>query len=213
MRRHLDHDRPRDECDWDDVVWIYDPMEQMIESLEKLVTGYPPKNQYDGPECKGLYSGPTSIAYLFLQLSRSHPNLQINGFPPEVWLMWYLEGDRTFAAVTLEKNGISSEILAYHAVFAAAGGNDAISSEMLAYHAVLAAAAGKNGFQVFQNFLDLIKAIAQSDKSKHIYIFLFPFSALATTRDSKFVPDSFGFTEKARNVSLIRLCHLNRRLK
>lgn len=32
------------------------------------------------------------------------------------------------------------------------------------------------------------------------------FSAIATTRDSNFVPDSRDFEEKAREVSLIRLC-------
>ena len=126
-----------------------------MQSLEKLVTGYPPKSQYDHDECKGLYSGPTSVAYLFLQLSRSHPDLKIKGSLPKQWAMLYLEGWRSFAAVTVENNGIRSEWLAYHAVRAAAGENDIQIAESV------------------QTFWSAIKEIAEEKRSKHICVSLF----------------------------------------
>ena len=153
MPRYMDHMWPGgDEAEWEQIVYLYDPMEQMMQSLEKLVTGYPPKRQYDRHECKGLYSGPTSVAYLFLQLSRSHPDLEIKGSLPKQWAMLYLEGERSFSAVTKEHNGVISESLAYPA---------------------LRAAAGEEGFNGLPAFYDAVKIVALS-KGKHSYMFHFP---------------------------------------
>ena len=95
-----------------------DARDELIKSLEKLVTAYPPKRSYDAEECRGLYSGPTSIAYLFLQISRSHPHLKVQGSSPQDWAAAYLSGKRTFSAVTSANCGVINEFLAFHAVHA-----------------------------------------------------------------------------------------------
>lgn len=93
-----------------------DPTNELVRSLEKLLTGYPPKDSYDSYECHGLYSGPTSIAYLFLRIWRSHPYLTFLGKHSEAWFRAYLNGKRIFPPATLDKNGVGSETLAFHAV-------------------------------------------------------------------------------------------------
>ena len=152
MPSYIDHKLPDK---WDQIIYRYDPMEQLMISLEKLVTGYPPKLQYDHHECRGLYSGPTSVAYLFLQLSRSHPYLQIKGLLHKQWATWYLEGVRMSKIVTVENNGIRSEYLAYRAV---------------------RAAAAEGSFPTLPTFWEAIKDVALSKESKHFYMSPLPVS-------------------------------------
>ena len=108
-----------------------DPLGQLVGSLTRVVTEYPPRDTYKTHECHGLYSGPTSIAYLFLQLSRTHPSLAIAGYEPRQWIEQYLLGDSAFSAVTTTHNGVISEILAFHAVRAAAYQSDTVDVEKL----------------------------------------------------------------------------------
>ena len=54
---------------------VTDPRPELELSLSELVTKYPPKKAYIGHECHGLYNGPTGIAYLFLHLNLTHPEL------------------------------------------------------------------------------------------------------------------------------------------
>ena len=120
MLRYIPHGIPSNIADSDLEVFCRtgDPQGQLINSLEKLVTGYPPKKSYDAWECHGLYSGPTSIALLFLHFSRSHPHLDIKGLSPQRWAYGYLSGQRTFSAVTAANCGVANEFLAFHAVHA-----------------------------------------------------------------------------------------------
>ena len=120
MLRYIPHDIPShmNDPDLEGLRCTEDPREQLIKSLEKLVSGYPPRISYDAQECHGLYSGPTSIVLLFLQISQSHPHLNIKGQSPKSWANEYLSGKRTFSAVTAANCGVINELLAFHAVHA-----------------------------------------------------------------------------------------------
>ena len=120
MLRYIPHDITEDDPEREEFCRFGDPRDQLIRSLEKLVTGYPPRESYDAQECHGLYSGPTSIALLLLHISRNHPHVNIKGLSPEYWANKYLSGKRTFSAVTTANCGVINEYLAFHAVHATA---------------------------------------------------------------------------------------------
>ena len=96
-----------------------DPGQQLLQALTSLTQSYPPQNSYSSHECHGLYSGPTSIAYLFLHLSRTHPQLKISGHGPLHWAKAYLAGKRSAASATVSRNGVINEELAFYAIRAA----------------------------------------------------------------------------------------------
>ncbi|KAL9027733.1 MAG: hypothetical protein Q9196_003790 [Gyalolechia fulgens] len=98
------------------------PKHELVLSLEKVLQGYPPQNSYSRHELHGLYSGPTSIAYLFLHLGQSHPDLIIKGHHCKSWCKAYLSGDRHRTHVSADKCGIINEALAFPAVHAALTG-------------------------------------------------------------------------------------------
>src|ERR1700739_1104084 len=77
------------------LLHIPDPKQELKLSLIELLTKSPPKKHYGADECHGLYNGPTSIAYLFLHLSLTHPNLQIASYTPAQWCKRYLAGKRS----------------------------------------------------------------------------------------------------------------------
>lgn len=129
MPRYLQHKIPSDDSDLKKL--IEKSMQQLINSLELILLNYPPRDSYDAHECHGLYSGPTSIAYLWLQLSKSHPDLQIKGFSAERWAKEYLRGTRTFSPVTASKNGVISEMLAFHAVHGITHQRDSFALDQL----------------------------------------------------------------------------------
>lgn len=114
----MPQDIPSDDPDPEGLCRTEDPREQLIKSLEAVVAGYPPRKSYDIQECQGLYSGPTSVALLFLHISRSHPDLKIKELSPRSWANEYLHGKRTFSAVTAANSGVINEFLAFHAVHA-----------------------------------------------------------------------------------------------
>lgn len=96
-----------------------DPGQQLSHTLTSLTQCYPPQKIYSSHECHGLYSGPTSIAYLFLHLSRTHPQLEISGHRPRSWAKAYLSGKRSTASVIASRNGVINEELAFCAIHAA----------------------------------------------------------------------------------------------
>ena len=93
-----------------------DSRHELLQSLTSITKSYPPQPAYSSHECHGLYSGPTSIAYLFLHLSSTHPDLQVSGHKPLHWAEAYLAGKRSSGAVTADRNGIINEKLAFYAV-------------------------------------------------------------------------------------------------
>ncbi|KAL9044116.1 MAG: hypothetical protein Q9214_002723 [Letrouitia sp. 1 TL-2023] len=80
-----------------------DPLAEVVLSLTTLTTSFPPLSSYPSHSLHGLWSGPTSIAYLFLHLSVIHPNLQISSHSPDF----------------PNRCGIANDTLAYYAVSAA----------------------------------------------------------------------------------------------
>ena len=93
---------------------------ELVASLTKIVTGFPPRNNYSKHDLHGLYSGPTSIAYLFLALSKSWPELIIAHRKPDYWCRRYLHDSHPEILVTPSRCGVANETLAHLAVGAAA---------------------------------------------------------------------------------------------
>ena len=106
-----------------------DPHKELLTSLKNIVTRCPPQEgPGDGWDFAGLYSGPTSTAYLFYQLSLTHPDVKLNGKTMYQWCLAYLDGPgprQPYAVGKLDPShcGIAQELLAYTAVTAVAKQN------------------------------------------------------------------------------------------
>ncbi|KAL9124106.1 MAG: hypothetical protein Q9217_006532, partial [Psora testacea] len=77
-----------------------DPETELLSSVNKILRGYPPQKQYSRHEFHGLYSGPTSIALLFLKLSQAKPGFSVAGKTAKEWCYDYLEHKVPEAHVT-----------------------------------------------------------------------------------------------------------------
>jgi hypothetical protein len=68
---------------------LEDPRACLIQSASRIVRGCPPAlplaSLFRGQVHRGLFIGPTSIAYLFLVLSTKHADLEIEGKRPLDW--------------------------------------------------------------------------------------------------------------------------------
>ncbi len=95
-----------------------DFLRPLLQSLTTLTKNFTPR-AYTVRECRGLYSGPTSVAYLFFRISRGHPDLMISGKKPSQWALEYLQGGREGHGATAGKSGVINEQLAFYAVRAA----------------------------------------------------------------------------------------------
>lgn len=71
-----------------DTITRRDPHKQLIASLTRLVTNYPPDTI---PPGGGLYYGPVSIAYLFMVLQQMYTDLLIEEYPMGTWSAVYLK--------------------------------------------------------------------------------------------------------------------------
>ena len=112
-----------------------DPFQELSITLQDLVRSYPPfsssGNPYKDDELQELYSGPTSIAYLFLVLSKHLPYLKLDDKPFFFWANAYLVGGRGQQSVSAGKNGVSNEFLAYNAVYAAVNNHDISTAKLV----------------------------------------------------------------------------------
>lgn len=103
-----------------------DPHKELLASLKSIVTQCRPREGPKGGwDFAGLYDGPTSTAYLFYQLSLTHPGVQLHGRTMFEWCLAYLDaaGSRHQHKVgKLDPShcGIAQELLAYTAVTAVA---------------------------------------------------------------------------------------------
>ena len=105
------------------------PHPELIACLTSLVQSAPPKRNSDAWKLLGLFDGPTGIAFLFLRLSQTHPEMTIGHRSARQWAEAYLEAsyqtadDNTLArngcAVEPDHCGVINEILARTAVHAA----------------------------------------------------------------------------------------------
>lgn len=95
------------------------PEEYLISALEDILTNYPPQQSYSSHNLAGLWSGPTGIAYLFLQVARRKPHLKVAGHHALTWAKRYIAADRGHVKFTGSGCGIHEERLVYYAVRAA----------------------------------------------------------------------------------------------
>lgn len=109
----------------------------LAEALEAIVRDYPPQAAYGADQpLKGLWNGPTGIAYLFLHASAARPGLLVAARPARHWARAYLDGARDAGAMVLDpaaRCGVSSEVLAWSAVRAALSRDPAHVDAFLAH--------------------------------------------------------------------------------
>jgi hypothetical protein len=103
---------------------VLDSQAELIKSLTSVVTGCPPRKPWFAefrPDALGFFTGPTSIAYVFLWLSKIYPALTIEGKLPKQWCDEYLGcgSDELTEPVPGGGIGIKSEYFAFNAVKAA----------------------------------------------------------------------------------------------
>lgn len=85
-------------------------------ALEQVIKTTPPLHRYSTRQLGGLYSGYTGLAYLFLQLSSTHPHIRVHGHSLHTWARRYLEGDRGELRLERGNCGIACEKLSYEAL-------------------------------------------------------------------------------------------------
>jgi hypothetical protein len=85
-------------------------------ALEDIVTNYGPQDEYPIEVLRGVWSGPTGIAYLFLHVSVEHPKLLIAGQTCLSWAKEYIRGNRHHSELKSKGCGIFDERLAFEAV-------------------------------------------------------------------------------------------------
>ena len=100
-----------------------DARDQLVKSLTSIVLGCAPKKPWTDPfkdKPVGLWTGPTSIAYLFLWLSQTHPELVVEGKTPTEWCNAYLDCGQSDIpdASGLNGWGVKNEYLAFNTVMA-----------------------------------------------------------------------------------------------
>ncbi|KAM7189233.1 hypothetical protein V8F20_010237 [Naviculisporaceae sp. PSN 640] len=92
----------------------------LANALEDIVVNYPPRSRYPHEVLQGLWSGPTGIAYLMLQVSVHRPDILISGQPAAHWARGYVSGSRGHnLRLGSHGCGVSDERLAWEAVRAA----------------------------------------------------------------------------------------------
>ena len=82
---------------------LADPQQELLAALTKIIKEYPPLTPHNRREVHGLYSGPTSIALLFLRLWHSEPDLKVGGQSCEVWCHRYLASEPASDQVTPDR--------------------------------------------------------------------------------------------------------------
>ena len=124
---------------------VADPHAELLLSLVSILNNYPPRQPFQHRN-SGLYSGSTSIAYLFLWLSQTH-NLRIHGKLSLEWCHAYLDCSRYFLSHRTHGGGSSPR----------AG----IHDPLLSYHAILASATKSS--QSANDFLEAVRTMHQSE--------------------------------------------------
>lgn len=104
---------------------VVDPCTELITSLTSILNGCPPTHPFPHRN-SGLYSGPTSIAYLFLWLAHTHDFLTL-GTPAIEWCRSYLDCSSQSLSHLAHRSGggrpragIIDPCLSYHAIHASA---------------------------------------------------------------------------------------------
>lgn len=90
----------------------------LVAALDDIVTNYPPRSRYPHETLQGLWSGPTGVAHLLLQVSVARPDLTLGGHTAEHWARAYIAPNSRGHSLRLGSHGcgIADEKLAYEAV-------------------------------------------------------------------------------------------------
>ncbi|KAK4202173.1 hypothetical protein QBC40DRAFT_46151 [Triangularia verruculosa] len=92
----------------------------LMGALEDIINNFPPRSRYPHEALQGLWSGPTGIAYLLVQVSSRSPDLVVSGQPAIHWAQCYIAGSRGHnLRLGSHGCGVSDERLAFEAVKAA----------------------------------------------------------------------------------------------
>jgi hypothetical protein len=114
-----------------------DPHNQLMASLERLVTTYPPDKVEPGG---GFYYGPVSVAYLFFALHRLYPDVELANYPLNTWSAAYLEqaeaAMKTYPGPTPSRCGVSDDIMTLLALYAASAKDKDTVKELCDYAGV-----------------------------------------------------------------------------
>jgi hypothetical protein len=103
-----------------------DPHKQLLASLERIVTTYPPDSVQPGG---GLYHGPVSIGYLLFVLDRIYGegSLKVQDIDLGVWAATYIKRAKdsmmTYPGPDKDRCGISTDIMCLVALEAASSGD------------------------------------------------------------------------------------------
>ncbi|KAF2442406.1 hypothetical protein P171DRAFT_365089 [Karstenula rhodostoma CBS 690.94] len=96
-----------------------EPHKQLLASLNRLITDYPP---HQIPPGGGLYYGPISVAYLFYALHNIYPDLLLDDYPMNTWSAAYIEqaqaNIKKYKGPSPSKCGVSDDIMALLALYA-----------------------------------------------------------------------------------------------
>ena len=144
-----------------------DPHKVLLKTLTIIVTQCSPQT---GPpwgwDYSGLYSGPTSTAYLFYRLSLTHPGLQLKGRTMHDWCGAYLDGPRRrhpdgVGKLDPSHCGIAQEVFAHTAVTSVAKHDLDAVAQLCSYADTLLGSGGSDewlyGRAGYLYFLRLVK--------------------------------------------------------
>jgi hypothetical protein len=108
-----------------------EPYKQLVASLTRLLTKYPPQTITPGG---GLYYGPVSIAYLFFVLQRIYPEMIIEEQQLGVWAAAYLKQAqghmKSYPGPETDRCGVSDDIMAMVALDAASTRDTALVEDL-----------------------------------------------------------------------------------
>ncbi|KAF2102562.1 hypothetical protein NA57DRAFT_71551 [Rhizodiscina lignyota] len=109
--------------------------DDLIELLTSAVQKFPPSDAWKSVRVGvgGIYCGRTGVAYLFMNVDKTRPNLEIEGKRPIQWAAAYLSGDREPEPITTLSCGIFNEELSFCAVAAAFYKDTAYVQKLLKY--------------------------------------------------------------------------------
>lgn len=63
-------------------------------ALERIIIDVPPSTEYNGHLCRGLFSGPTALAHLFLKASTMYPVMKVRDRTLRQWADLYIGARR-----------------------------------------------------------------------------------------------------------------------
>ncbi|KAI0430618.1 hypothetical protein F5Y09DRAFT_223225 [Xylaria sp. FL1042] len=113
-----------------------DTRNELVASLKRVTKLHPPVHTCSTSwSFSGLYSGPTSIAFLFYRLSQIYPNLEFERQSLFEWAQAYLQlGARTPKRTPTPSHcGVGDETLAYLALNTVISGDTSLAKQLCSY--------------------------------------------------------------------------------